>query len=165
MEICDSARTATPETPPLVENSCKVQQRRARRPHRAPHRELDHPDVVDVLGIPEIDDQMPSGVTETVVLDEVILLIAGCGRFVAPVVPYDLLTRMDLDLGSGAVRLRSGIHPNLGKRVVAHRSLPQTSSDPEREVQPAVPVHLLGWGTDSHKKGRSLRPRTVGPRT
>jgi hypothetical protein len=38
---------------------------------------------------------------------------------------------LDPHLGSGAVRLRFGVHPNLGKRVRCHRSPPQTSNEPE----------------------------------
>ena len=114
--MCDSANMATPDTPPPAVNSCRCRctSVRPRRLHGAAQRRLDRSGVVEMLAVPEIDDEVSAGVPQTVALDEVIGLIAG----------RDRLTRLDLHLRSGVWRLRLGVHPNLGKRVPGHRSHP-----------------------------------------
>jgi hypothetical protein len=133
-----------------------MQERRARRLHRAPQRQLDRGDVVEVLAVPQIDDQMAAGVAQTVALDEAIAA-------------RDRLARLDLHLGSDAVRRRFGVHPNLGKRVVRHRSPPQTSNKregwsyamcalapPDCKVESASRSRR---GLDRYARGRWPKPR------
>ena len=98
-----------------------VEQGRTAFLDRAAKGHLDHFGIVEVLGLPKVEDQMAAGIAETMSFDEVIFDAVFSGG----------LTRMDQNICSGVVRLRFSIHTNLGKRVLIHIALLQTRMNPK----------------------------------
>ena len=76
MEMWLSASTATPGHAVRLEMmQVDMQQRRARRVDAAAQRRLDVIDVVEALGVVEVDDQMHAGAAHAVAVGEMILAI------------------------------------------------------------------------------------------
>ena len=84
----------------------KMQQRRASCFDRRLEGTLDGLDIVEVRGIPHVDDQVAAGVAETIPDDEMVLL------FVTPVA-FRKREGYGSYLCSGADRLRFSIHRDL----------------------------------------------------